>query len=77
MSAPHAAEEGLIAANSALIPPEMAWIPTAILLLAYVFIAWERIPKVVIALIGASILLVTQLVTQAEALAFVDFNVIA
>lgn len=77
MSAPHAVEEGLIAANSALIPHEMAWIPTAILLLAYVFIAWERIPKVVIALIGASILLVTQLVTQAEALAFVDFNVIA
>lgn len=61
----------------AAIPPNLAWLPNVILILAYVLIAWERIPKVVIALLGASVLLVTQLVTQTEALGFVDFNVIS
>lgn len=55
-----------------------------ILLIAYVFIAWEKIPKVVIALLGASLTLLLGLLatekTPSDAagyfISFVDFNVI-
>ena len=61
-------------------------ISTAILILAYVFIATEKIPKVTIALVGASLTLLLGLLGQNQKIAgnfdpayfinFVDFNVI-
>jgi len=54
-----------------------------ILIVAYIFIAWEKIPKVVIALLGGSLTLLLGLVDadKGENLAsyfisFIDFNVI-
>ena len=62
-------------------------ISATILLLAYVFIATEKIPKVTVALLGGSLTLILGLLSQNKALAtggldphyfinFVDFNVI-
>jgi Na+/H+ antiporter NhaD/arsenite permease-like protein len=59
------------------VPESLMWLPNVILVVAYIFIAWEKVPKVVIALIGASIILMTSILTQSEALHFIDFNVIA
>ena len=70
MSAPAA-----IAADAA--PAWLSMLPSIVLALAYVFIAWERVPKVVIALIGASIMMLTGILPQSEALHYIDFNVIA
>ena len=50
--------------------------PNIVLLLAYVLITLEKLPRVVIALLGASFLLVFKSVTQEEAFHSVDFNVI-
>ena len=47
-----------------------------VLIIAYIFIALEKIPRVVIALLGASAILVTRVITQEEAFEYVDFNVI-
>lgn len=52
------------------------WFPNVVLILAYVLITIERVPRVVIALLGASILLVSKSVTQEEAFYSIDFNVI-
>lgn len=61
-------------------------VSAAILLIAYVFIATEKIPKVTIALLGAALTILLGLVSQTKALDgginphyfinFVDFNVI-
>lgn len=61
-------------------------ISSALLILAYIFIATEKIPKVTIALLGAAITVILGLVSQTKALDggvnphyfinFVDFNVI-
>ena len=62
-------------------------ISATILLLAYVFIATEKIPKVTVALLGGSLTLILGLLSQNKTLAtggldphyfinFVDFNVI-
>lgn len=59
-------------------------VSTAILLVAYVFIAWEKIPKVVIALLGASLTLFLGLLATEKTpetittyfTQFIDFNVI-
>lgn len=58
---------------------------TAILIIAYIFIAWEKISKVTIAMIGASITLLIGLLAQTKGnetinsnyfINYVDFNVI-
>lgn len=61
-------------------------ISTALLILAYIFIATEKIPKVTIALLGAAITIILGLLSQTKTLEgainphyfinFVDFNVI-
>ncbi len=60
-------------------------ISSAILILAYVFIAWEKISKVTVAMIGASLTIILGLLAQAKGhdgidphyfINFVDFNVI-
>ena len=50
--------------------------PNIVLILAYVLITFEKIPRVVIALLGASVLLLFKSVTQEEAFHYIDFNVI-
>ncbi len=47
-----------------------------VLVIAYIFIALEKIPRVVVALLGASAILVARIVTQEEAFNSIDFNVI-
>ncbi|MFN8615293.1 MAG: ArsB/NhaD family transporter [Vampirovibrionales bacterium] len=59
------------------IPLGWHWLPNVVLFLAYVFIVWEKVPKVVVALLGSSLVLLTPVFTQAEALQAIDFNVIA
>jgi len=51
-------------------------LPNLILVLAYVFLTLELLPRVVIALLGASILLLAKAITQEEAFHAIDFNVI-
>ena len=50
--------------------------PNIVLILAYVLITFEKLPRVVVALLGASILLVGRFITQEEAFHYIDFNVI-
>ena len=47
-----------------------------ILLLAYILITLDKLPRVVIALLGASSLIVFKIISQEEAFHFIDFNVI-
>lgn len=61
-------------------------ISTTILIVAYIFIAWEKISKVTVAMIGAAITLMLGLLAQSKGheaaidphyfINFVDFNVI-
>lgn len=51
--------------------------PNLILILVYILMILEKLPRVVIALLGASILLITRQITQEEAFHYIDFNVIA
>lgn len=51
-------------------------IAAAILLLSYIFIALEKVPKVTIAMIGASLTLVLGILPAEKAFASVDFGVI-
>ena len=51
-------------------------LPNLILALAYILITLEKLPRVVVALLGASILLLTKSITQDEAFHYIDFNVI-
>lgn len=50
--------------------------PNIVLLLAYILITLEKLPRVVIALLGASVLLLGKSITQEEAFHAIDFNVI-
>lgn len=50
--------------------------PNLVLFLVYVLITLEKLPRVVIALLGASLLIVCKSVTQEEAVHYIDFNVI-
>lgn len=51
-------------------------LPNIVLVLSYVFIAIEKVPKVVIALIGASAVMLTGVLSQEQAVQYIDFNVI-
>ena len=50
--------------------------PNIVLIFVYILITLEKLPRVVIALLGASLLLVFKSVTQEEAFQAIDFNVI-
>ena len=50
--------------------------PNIILALVYILITLEKLPRVVIALLGASVLIVFKSITQEEAFHSIDFNVI-
>lgn len=52
------------------------YVSFAILGLAYIFIATEKIPKMTIALIGAAIALLLGLIDSSTAFKYIDFNVI-
>lgn len=52
------------------------YLATAILILAYIFIAIEKIHKAVVALIGASLIVLLHILDQHEAFKYIDFNVI-
>ncbi|MBX2861674.1 MAG: ArsB/NhaD family transporter [Vampirovibrio sp.] len=61
---------------AATLSPQMAMLPNIVLVLAYIFISLEKVPKVVIALLAASLMMITHVVSQEEAFASVDWNVI-
>lgn len=48
----------------------------SIFAVAYIFIAWEKINKTIIVLIGASLVMSLHLITQEKAFEHIDFNVI-
>jgi len=50
--------------------------PNIVLILAYLLIMFEKLPRVVVALLGASLLIVGKSLTQEEAFHYIDFNVI-
>lgn len=50
--------------------------PNIILIIVYVLLTLEKLPRVVLALLGASLLLIFRSVTQEEAFHYIDFNVI-
>ena len=50
--------------------------PNIVLILCYIFITLDKLPRVVIALLGASILIIGKSVTHEEAVRSIDFNVI-
>lgn len=49
----------------------------SVLMLTYALIIWERIPRVVTVLLGASALIACHVITQKEAFNSIDFNVIS
>lgn len=49
---------------------------TLIFVLVYFLLISEKLPKVAVALLGGSLLILTGVITQQEAFAYVDFNVI-
>ncbi|MCA9799790.1 MAG: ArsB/NhaD family transporter, partial [Cyanobacteria bacterium HKST-UBA04] len=51
-------------------------IANTLFLLVYGFIIWERIPKVVVTLLGSGLAILLGILTQTEAFAYIDFNVI-
>src|SRR5690349_14525378 len=53
------------------------WVSTALLVLTYVMIVTERMNRSVIALLGAGLMVILGVLTQAEAIRGVDFNTIA
>ncbi|MBI3591458.1 MAG: ArsB/NhaD family transporter [Candidatus Melainabacteria bacterium] len=50
--------------------------PNIVLVLVYILITFEKLPRVVVALLGASILIAGKSLTQEEAFRYIDFNVI-
>lgn len=52
------------------------WVAFAILGLVYVFIIWDKIPKMTIALLGASLTLMFGLIPSLEAFNYIEFNVL-
>jgi Na+/H+ antiporter NhaD/arsenite permease-like protein len=67
--------------TSVEMPPILAsgwslWVPIGVLVAVFATLVTERVPKVVVVLLGASVLLVTRTVTQSHAFASVDWNVI-
>ncbi len=51
-------------------------LPNAVLVISFILIVWERIPKVVVALLGGMFLILAGAITQQEAIRAIDFNVI-
>lgn len=52
------------------------WLSNGIFLAVYALFLTERLPKVVVALLGASAVILCGILTQAQAFAYVDWNVI-
>lgn len=52
-------------------------VSVSVLLLTYILIIWEVIPRVVTTLLGASLLVVLHVISQKQAFECVDFNVIS
>lgn len=52
------------------------WFPNIVLIVAYISIAVEKVPKVASALLGASMLMISHYLSQEEAFASIDLNVI-
>ncbi len=78
MADPHSVTHAL-SPIAAFVAPHAGMVANAILIISYILIALEKIPKVVIALLGASTLLVTGVLTQEQVVRddIIDFNVIA
>jgi Na+/H+ antiporter NhaD/arsenite permease-like protein len=62
------------AANQIIMGPSF-WIATAVFLLAYALIIWEKIHKTIVAIFGAALLIVIGIITQEEAFHSVDLGV--
>lgn len=64
-------------ASTLLLGLDPLWVATALLVATYVTVAVEKINRAIVALLGASLMIVLGILTQEEALRGVDFNTIA
>ena len=71
----HGAAEG--AASVVIFGLDPLWLSTAILIVSYAVLLSEKINRTVVALIGASVVIVTGVISQTQAFAGIDFNTIA
>ena len=53
------------------------WTATALLIATYAAIVSERLNRAIVALLGAGLVIVLGLLTQAQAIAGIDFNTLA
>ncbi len=66
--------QGIATADQIVMGPTF-WIATAVFLLAYALIIWEKIHKTIIAVFGAALLIVMGIITQDEAFSSLDIGV--
>jgi len=52
------------------------WLPNIVLVVVYFLMATDKLPRVVVALLGASLLLVSKVISQEEAFQAIDLNVL-
>jgi len=65
------------AANAVIFGIDPLWMSTAILVITYVILLSEKVHRTVIALFGAGVAIVTDVLNQTQAIAGIDFNTIA
>ena len=67
--------QDIAAASNQIVMGPAFWIATAIFLLAYALIIWDKIHKTILALFGAALLIVIGIITQEEAFHSMDLGV--
>jgi Na+/H+ antiporter NhaD/arsenite permease-like protein len=65
------------AAHATVFGLDPLWLSTAILILSYATIMIERVNRAIVALLGAGAVILSGVLTQAQAVAGIDFNTIA
>ncbi len=67
-------QEAAAAVNQIVMGPAF-WMATALFLIAYALIIWEKVHKTIVAIFGAAIMIVAGIVTQEEAFYSIDLGV--
>ncbi|MDP6430227.1 MAG: ArsB/NhaD family transporter [Rhodospirillales bacterium] len=65
------------AGHAVLFGLDPLWLSTILLIISYAILLTEKYNRTVVALIGAGLVIITGLVSQAQAIAAIDFNTIA
>ena len=67
--------EGIAATANQIVMGPFFWIATSIFILAYALIIWDKIHKTILALFGATLLIVIGIITQEEAFTSMDIGI--